>query len=82
MKTELLEILRCPACNAALDYSHTSAKADEIDSGFLCCRGVEQHRYPIVDSIPRFVSSDNYAANFGFQWTKFRLTQLATFGVC
>lgn len=32
--------------------------------------------YPIVNSIPRFVSMDNYASNFGFQWNKFRDTQL------
>src|SRR5918999_1054183 len=32
--------------------------------------------YPIVDGIPRFVSSDNYSAAFGSQWKKYRLTQL------
>jgi SAM-dependent methyltransferase len=76
VKTELLETLRCPACGAVFDHSGASGNADEIDNGFLSCQGPERHRYPVIDSIPRFVSSDNYAANFGFQWTKFRLTQL------
>jgi SAM-dependent methyltransferase len=31
---------------------------------------------PIVDGIPRFVSSENYAASFGQQWLTFARTQL------
>lgn len=34
------------------------------------------HRYPIVDGIPRFVGSDNYAAAFGLEWTLHSKTQL------
>ncbi|MGI8402117.1 MAG: class I SAM-dependent methyltransferase [Gemmatimonadaceae bacterium] len=34
------------------------------------------HRYPIRDSIPRFVPAKNYAENFGIQWNRFRGTQL------
>ena len=33
-------------------------------------------RHPIVAGIPRFVPLDNYADNFGFQWNRFRKTQL------
>lgn len=33
-------------------------------------------RFPIVAGIPRFVSSDNYAAAFGLQWRLHRTTQL------
>lgn len=32
--------------------------------------------YPIVDGIPRFVSADNYAGDFGAQWNRFPKTQL------
>ena len=32
--------------------------------------------YPIVNGIPRFVSSENYAAEFGEQWNRFPRTQL------
>jgi SAM-dependent methyltransferase len=47
----------------------------EIDGGFLDCVGCKR-RFPIIDGIPRFVPLDNYAANFGFQWNRFRMTQL------
>lgn len=33
-------------------------------------------RYPIVDGVPRFVASDNYARAFGEQWLRFPKTQL------
>ena len=36
-------------------------------------------RFPVVGGIPRFVSSDNYAAAFGSQWKAFRKTQLDSF---
>ncbi len=32
--------------------------------------------YPIINGIPRFVPRENYADSFGFQWNKFRRTQL------
>ncbi len=35
--------------------------------------------FPIVNGIPRFVSTDNYAASFGLQWNSFRRTQLDSF---
>ena len=41
----------------------------------LTC-GRSGHAYPIAQHVPRFVPADNYAANFGFQWNRFRRTQL------
>ncbi len=35
--------------------------------------------YPIVAGIPRFVSADNYSADFGSQWKMFPKTQLDSF---
>tara|TARA_B100001013_G_scaffold296038_1_gene196496 strand:- start:118 stop:1056 length:939 start_codon:yes stop_codon:yes gene_type:complete len=32
--------------------------------------------FPIIDDIPRFVDSENYAKSFDFQWNKFAKTQL------
>jgi SAM-dependent methyltransferase len=32
--------------------------------------------FPIVNNVPRFVASDNYTENFGFQWNKFQKTQI------
>ena len=37
------------------------------------------HEYPVVGSIPRFVSADNYAADFGKQWNAFKKTQLDSY---
>jgi 2-polyprenyl-3-methyl-5-hydroxy-6-metoxy-1,4-benzoquinol methylase len=34
---------------------------------------------PVIKDIPRFVDSDNYAYDFGFQWNKFKKTQLDSF---
>ena len=34
---------------------------------------------PIVNGIPRFVDSSNYAAGFGLQWNQFRKTQLDSY---
>lgn len=46
-------------------------------------RGVEawttasnSEKYPIVADIPRFVESDEYVENFGWQWNRFPKTQL------
>ena len=45
----------------------------ESDSNLTCPNGCV---VPVVNGIPRFVSSDNYASAFGRQWNKFRKTQL------
>jgi len=36
----------------------------------------EDRSYPIINGIPRFVESKNYAGDFGLQWNKFGRTQL------
>jgi SAM-dependent methyltransferase len=36
-------------------------------------------KYPIINDIPRFVSSDNYAKPFGMQWNRFQKTQLDSY---
>lgn len=45
-------------------------------NALLCNAGCS---YPLVNDIPRFVSSDNYSAAFGSQWKKYRLTQLDSY---
>src|SRR5207245_5979702 len=35
--------------------------------------------FPILRSMPRFVSSDEYAASFGYQWNQFDKLQLDKF---
>jgi 2-polyprenyl-3-methyl-5-hydroxy-6-metoxy-1,4-benzoquinol methylase len=76
MKRELLEILRCPQCHDRFRLFPTDTRASDVADGSLECLGPLHHQYPIKNSIPRFVSNQNYAANFGFQWNRFRLTQL------
>ncbi len=44
------------------------------DSAFLMC--ASGCRIPIVENVPRFVDSSNYASGFGLQWKAFRKTQL------
>jgi ubiquinone/menaquinone biosynthesis C-methylase UbiE len=36
----------------------------------------ENHQFPKVNGVYRFVSDDNYTENFGFQWNKFQKTQI------
>jgi SAM-dependent methyltransferase len=62
-----LDLFRCPACGGRLHVSDVGAS--------LACGGCGSV-YPVVNGIPRFVPAVNYAANFGFQWNRFRRTQL------
>ena len=64
-----LDIFCCPACRSGLTRS---------DPGLLRCGGCTA-TYPIRDGIPRFVPDANYAGSFGFQWNRFRRTQLDSF---
>jgi len=47
----------------------------DIETGTLTC-GVCAITYPIVRGVPRFVPAENYSSSFGFQWNRFRRTQL------
>lgn len=78
MKVELLHYLECPNCRGALSLNgnlEANNKVDEINEGSLNCDGCGA-AFPIVRSLPRFVTSDNYAASFGFQWNRFPTLQL------
>jgi SAM-dependent methyltransferase len=39
------------------------------------CLKIGEREIPIIESIPRFVQSENYATNFGIQWNAFKKTQ-------
>jgi SAM-dependent methyltransferase len=75
MKNSLLAWLRCPQCKSALSLADAQWQNDEVESGVLTCQQCHA-RHSIVGGIPRFVPVDNYADNFGFQWNRFRRTQL------
>ena len=47
----------------------------EVVSGTLECKSCKCV-YPIRSSIPRFVTENNYATSFGFQWNLFKFEQI------
>ena len=75
MHERLLSILRCPVSGSRLRLEDGAWVAGEIESGALVAESGGAS-YPIVRGVPRFVTPDNYAANFGVQWNRFRATQL------
>ena len=62
----------CLRCGQSLIVGRTSTATDE---NALVCTACGSP-YPIVRGLPRFVSSDNYAASFGMQWNRHPRTQL------
>jgi SAM-dependent methyltransferase len=48
----------------------------ETSSALACPYGC---RIPVLNGIPRFVDSSNYASGFGLQWNAFRKTQLDSY---
>ncbi len=61
----LQDIVVCPDCRARMTRD---------EAGFTCtgCGG----KFPIIAGIPRFVGSEDYVGNFGFEWTTHAQTQL------
>jgi len=78
MRPEILKILRCPETGGQLRLEEPVFTDGCIRSGVLVTEN-GQHRYIVKDFIPRFVSTSNYADNFGMQWNKFRRTQLDSY---
>ena len=70
----MVECLRCPDDQGKLRLCRTT---DDIAPALEC--DTCGNRYPVVNRIPRFVVSENYANTFGFQWNQFRKTQLDSF---
>ena len=62
----------CPRCDRPLVVRQPDATATGEALACMSCRAA----YPIVRDIPRFVSSENYAASFGLQWNRHPRTQL------
>lgn len=75
MKHSLVDLLACPACMHDLSVEREDGELGETKSGVLFC-GSCGRNYPVRDFVPRFVQAENYAGNFGFQWNRFRRTQL------
>jgi SAM-dependent methyltransferase len=76
MNHSFTPLLACPACKQDLHIETTASSMQVIETGNLHC--TNGHSYPILGGIPRFVSSDGYASNFGFEWNLHNKTQLDT----
>jgi len=73
-KRDFLQFLACPQCGGGFDVAVNATDGDRIRAGTLVC--ISGHSYQIAGGIPRFVQSEGYAANFGFEWNLHRTTQL------
>ena len=76
MHQSLVPVLACPTCKGDLHLERSPPIGQSSDEGTLRCEN--GHSYPVVRGIPRFVASDGYAANFGFEWNLHSKTQLDT----
>lgn len=75
MRQEHLKFLVCPECKSDLELlGGKEYPSHSVESGNLKCCNCESE-YPIVRNVPRFVPLDNYANNFGLEWTKHARTQ-------
>lgn len=75
MDPALLDVLRCPETGRSLRLESQEERDGHVYSGWCISEGTGR-RFPIRRAILRFVPENNYADNFGMQWTLFRKTQL------
>ncbi|MEW5982057.1 MAG: methyltransferase domain-containing protein [Acidobacteriota bacterium] len=76
MRQRLLDLLVCPRCQGELSCRATTTTSDQdVLDGELACSGCGR-AFPVVRGIPRFVPTENYAASFGYQWSRFRQEQI------
>jgi 2-polyprenyl-3-methyl-5-hydroxy-6-metoxy-1,4-benzoquinol methylase/uncharacterized protein YbaR (Trm112 family) len=78
MRPDAVSLFCCPSCGADLALAASSSSGEKVETGELVCTGCPQ-RYPIRMGIPRFVADDQYVGNFGWQWDRYRRTQIDQF---
>lgn len=74
MRPQHLELMVDPGTRRALTLEATRVEDGRVRTGTL----IEPEtgtRYPITEFVPRFVTADNYAGTFGFQWSLHPHTQ-------
>jgi len=79
MKYSDINIFCCPECRGRLKFFEINGfdkdlDCQEVTEGSINCMSCDAI-YPVIKSIPRFVSRNNYASSFGYQWSKFHRTQ-------
>lgn len=72
MKAHHLKLLRDPKDLSVLRLTATRVEDGEILEGLLQS---DNATYPITNGIPRFVESEGYSENFGWQWKKWSKVQ-------
>jgi SAM-dependent methyltransferase len=81
MRREELELFECLKCRGPLrikSVDSADSSGSEIAEGMLECAACKVS-FPIVRHLPRFVPSESYASNFGFQWNRFDRIQIDKF---
>lgn len=74
MHSKWLNILCCPHTGESLQLDSSDSTANGmVMSGFLVSSS--GYRYPIVRGIPRFVSEEQYASSFGYEWSRWPRVQ-------
>src|SRR5689334_17757297 len=72
MHPSFLPLLCDPVTREDLRLEATKLEGDEVIEGSL----VSSHAtYPILRGIPRFVTTEGYSENFGYQWNKWSRVQ-------
>jgi SAM-dependent methyltransferase len=75
MRRRFLGWLRCPDCRGTLAIAEASKESgDAVVDGALRCSACARV-FPIRNRVPVFVESQDYAENFGWQWTRFHRLQ-------
>lgn len=69
-----IKYLCCPVCEGSLSFYRNEREQWEA----LVCGDCER-RFPIVASVPRFVTAARYVESFGFQWNRHARTQLDSY---
>ncbi len=78
MRPGLLQLMCCPTCEGELVLRDAVERDGRVERGRLDCAACSRSS-PIRDFVPRFAPEDNYASSFGFQWGRFRRTQLDSY---
>ena len=66
MRIRILDLLRCPHTGRRLHLTGAIENGGSVQCGWLVSED-GTCRYPIRDSVPRFVPESNYAGNFGME---------------
>lgn len=73
-----IQLFHCPRCRGDVELHAEPDRGGRVETGELRCRKCGA-AYPIHRGIPRFVPPENYSSTFGFQWNRFRKTQLDSY---